>query len=302
MVIIRAIRVNENLRVVHVAQEDVQRSILMAILPISSAIQTSNNVNFLGRGRKEASGNPVSVDEINYGYKSSKLKAVPLAALMALSPSLLSASVPTNELENYMDISEPRTELFQEAPIAPQDIYDAKIRQKPNIPNTKIIQSIMVQEPKYDSYLVNLISTDGNDGNYEEVEVMTFDKDTGELKHRGIIFGVQMTDDDAYAQLYRDNGINYQSSQMYKPIGLRLSITDLNDYTLPIDNWYNGMIRPTHEFIYKGPMGGNFDKLMRAVLGGKNNNKAIEIVPSGSVSEDTYTFMRTQYKKHHNLQ
>ena len=273
----------------------------MAILPISSAIQNSYSVNFSGRGRKDSNGSPVSVDEIDYGYKSSKLKAIPVAALMALSPSLLSASVPTNELENYMDISEPRTELFQEPPIAPQDIYDAKIRQKPNIPNTKIVQSIMVQEPKYDSYLVNLISTDNNDGNYEEVEVMTFDKNTGELKHRGIIFGVQMTDDDAYCQRYRDNGVNYQSSQMYKPIGLRLSTTDLDDYTLPIDNWYNGMIRPTYEFIYKGPMGGNFDKLMRVVLGAKSNNNAIEIVPNGSVSEDTYKIMRAKYKKHHNL-
>lgn len=274
----------------------------MAILPISSAIQTSNNVNFAGRGRKEPYGNPVPVDEVDYGYKASKLKAIPVAALMALSPSLLSASVPTNELENYMDISEPRTELFYEDGASSKaEVYNVEIKQKPNIPNTNILQSIMVREPFEDSYLINLISTDANNDNFEEVEIISFDKKTGSLKNRGMIFGVQMTDDDAYCQKYRDNGINYPSSQMYKPIGLRLSTDNLNDYTLPKDNWYDAMIRPLTIFTYKGPMGGNFDKLMRTIIGNKSNNNAICVVPDGRVTEETYKYMTTQYKKHHNL-
>lgn len=273
----------------------------MAILPVSSVKSSYGNINF-GSKRQLS---PHSQNENDY-YDStvSKLKTVPVALMMAMSPSLLNAGVPGEFDRSF----EPETmEMYEPAsmssPTSP-DAYNVEIRQKPNVDNAKILSSVLIEEKGYDPCLINLISTDDNIVDFEEVEILSYDKNTGNLKSRGIVFGVQTYSDEAYYKEFEKiDGIKAKYSQYYKPIGVKLPITNTNDYELiKVLSWKTGILDYAN-LKYAGEKGGDLDRYMRQILASPANNGALELFKNTlRPTEEAYNFMVQKYNKRHNIQ
>lgn len=164
----------------------------MAISAISSALPVrSNNVAFSG---KKNEGNDKSVSN---PQKISSMKTIPVVVLMTLSPSLLNSAVINNEGMAEWDPAKVE--------------YVGDDYASTNVKNSKIISSKTFGEST-----INLISVDGNDNNYEEIEIVR--RGNGNVTGRGIIKAIK----------YLDEGGNPSASIA----GLALPKEDLDNYNI----------------------------------------------------------------------
>lgn len=141
----------------------------MAIMAISNALPVRNN-NVAFNGRK----NEVDDNSVSYPQKISGMKTIPVVVMMTLSPSLLSAAV-----NNSVEPEEKWT--------PPTELYYGDDYVRTNVKNSKIISSRTFGESN-----INLISVDGDDETYEEIEIVR--RGNGHVTGRGIIKAITFVD------------------------------------------------------------------------------------------------------------
>ena len=164
----------------------------MAIAPVSNVLPLrTNGVTFGGK-------NDIENEEINYQPSTNhKLKKIPVVVMLAMSPAMLNAGDNANsELLAQLN-SMNAVEMYQ------------NVQGMPKIIGTKSFPGGVTGSQK-----INMISVDGNDNNFEELE---FIKEDGEILQRGIIKAVlfsTMSDGRPAANiaglaLPKDNSSNY---------------------------------------------------------------------------------------------
>lgn len=162
---------------------------IMTITAISNALPVKNSqVAFSGK-------NEENKDNISYPKKMSTLKSVPVVVLMAMTPSMLNA-VDTNNGALAELNSSGAVELYESAAVS-----------QPNIIASKTVGT----------HTVNLISVDGDDRNFEEIEYIG--RSPQGVMHRGIIKAVMFTQID-------------ESTPSVHLAGLALPKDDTNNYNI----------------------------------------------------------------------
>ena len=144
----------------------------MAITAISNALPVKNNqVAFSGKKDE-------NIEAISNPKKAGALKSVPVIVLMAMTPSMLNA-VDTNN-----------GALAELNSLNAVELYE----------NSQVSQPKIISSKTLGGHTVNLISVDGDDRNFEELEYYC-DTPTGIVK-RGIIKAVMYGNDGDTPQLF----------------------------------------------------------------------------------------------------
>lgn len=137
----------------------------MAITAISNALPVKNSqVAFIGKKDE-------NIEAISHPKKAGALKSVPVIVLMAMTPSMINAGDTNNELFEQLNS------------VNAVELYESSQAKQPKIISSKTIGG----------HTVNLISVDGDDRNFEELEYYC-DTPTGIVK-RGIIKAVMYGND-----------------------------------------------------------------------------------------------------------
>lgn len=186
----------------------------MAIGPVSSVNFSSNynNISFEGRRNKK---------HAEYQrHSTSLIKAVPLAALIAMSPMV--------DISDAFAIEPniPKTE-------AVSGIHSIQQNEFVPLPaSCKVLKDVHIEHPGGGYMGFKLINTDGNTSNYEMVEFTNVGA-TGRILDRGILKAVSITPTDSGRDNVRLNGINLSKTELdnYAPqIGImRVLYTDTPD-------------------------------------------------------------------------
>lgn len=173
----------------------------MSIMPVQSVNLNGKSVNFQGRNEEEEI--PVQSNHSN----RVPLKAVPVIALIAMSPM---ANVPkgyaTEPKTNTIEMISPRTEEVQQSKFIPLPA------------NFKIMKRVTI--PDSEGYVIdlNLISTDDDNSNYEEVEYKERAISSGNILQRGMVKAVTFIDNETPKQVHIEGiGLDLHNLNNYAP-------------------------------------------------------------------------------------
>src|SRR5574344_306349 len=143
----------------------------MSIMPVQNVNLNGRSVSFQGRNNNE--------DEMpmQSHHNRMPMKAIPVIALIAMSPM-------TNVNKSYA--TEPNKNMIEmvESPNT-QQVKQSKFVPMPS--NFKILKQVRLNVSEREFYDLNLISTDGNNKNYEEVEYKEYSLDGERVLKRGML-------------------------------------------------------------------------------------------------------------------
>jgi len=224
----------------------------MAIKPISMmSVNANGNLSFCATNKKKDAERP------SERHVSSPLKVVPLATLIAMSPMTTSVQ-----------------EAFATEPQKPNVVLveDEPVSEPVKLPeNCKILKNVRIDYPKSGYLAFNLIDTDGDDSDFELMEVL--ESATGNaLTTRGILKGIQVN--------------RSGERKSVRLLGIELDRKNTEDY------------RPKGIMSESYQCSDEMCDMYESILGLENNNVAVtRVTPQINYNAEYYDYDLANYKK-----